>query len=67
VALKIAGYAQDYWNREGIRFLIPLAPGELAPGMSKEARDALLQEGAALGDDEVFALLLSGGSVARPS
>jgi len=67
VALKIAGYAQDYWNREGIRFLVPLVPEELTPGMSKDARDALLKEGAALGDDEVFALLLSGGSVAPPS
>ena len=67
MALKIAGYAQDYWIREGIRFLVPLVPEELTPGMSKDARDALLKEGAALGDDEVFALLLSGGSVAPPS
>jgi hypothetical protein len=67
VAVKIAGYARDYWNREGIRVRVPLAPEELAPAMSQEERDVLLQEGAALGDDEVFALLLSGGSVAPPS
>ena len=67
VAVKIAGYARDYWNREGIRVHVPLAPEELAPAMSQEERDVLLQEGAALGDDEVFALLLSGGSVAPPS
>jgi len=67
VAVKIAGYARDYWNREGIRVRAPLATEELAPAMSQEERDALLQEGAALGDDEVFALLLSGGSVAPPS
>lgn len=66
VAVKIAGYARGYWNREGIRVRVPLVPEELAPSMSRQERDALLQEGASLGDDEVFALLLSGGRVAPP-
>jgi predicted ATPase/DNA-binding winged helix-turn-helix (wHTH) protein len=67
VAVKIAGYARDYWNREGIRLPWLLAPEELAPSMSRQEREALLREGAALGDDEAFGLLLSDGSQAPSS